>query len=238
MGNDDIFDMLDNGETISAKPEKEVKPSYQNNKERTNYNPNWNNTNISPATLKRENMVTDGKAFTLVTSYRTEQLPEEAKNKIEKVMSYLASKGLTYRNMTAGSDEFGKELMNKFENKETYLPWRNFNKEIKAPAIFQPSELSYRVAVNYHKSYLKLPDIVRTLLACKMHTVLGKNCNEPVKFILAWSECGSESFKKDMDWKKLGDLSMFIKIAKDLAIPFININSSSFSADKLNSLIG
>ena len=236
MENEDIFDMLDNGTDIS-KVDKKEKPQVP--KERTEYNPNWSNRDIEPVKLSRDNLVTAEKCFTLVTSYRTEQLSETSKNKITKVLSYIGSHGnsMVYRNMTSGTDTLAKEWLSSFENKECYLPWRNFNKDIKNCIIFQPTELAYRVASSYHKNYIKLPDIIRTILACKVHTVLGKSCKEPVKFILAYSDCGSETFKKDMDWKQLGDLGFYIRMSKELSIPFINIANPDFSAEKLNKLI-
>lgn len=233
MENEDIFSMLD------APAPKQQKPAYNkqggNNRDR---NPYWSNKNITPIEIKRENVKQDKKAFTLLLSGRDNTVPQEAKDKILKVVRALADKGLTLRLAPGSNDHFLNEVASLFPNKEIYLPWGGYNREVKSPESLQPSELSYRVAINFHKRFLDLPDAVRTILANEANMILGKNCDNIVGFILGWSPGGDELITKDTDFKNLGNLSFSLRIAKAFSIPFLNIANKDFSAEKLSKLLG
>lgn len=240
MENEDIFNMLD------APAPKEEKPAYTkqpyrggNNKGgNRDSNPNWGRKDFQPVELKRENMTVDKKSVTLFLSSKAELLPEEAREKILKTMRFIASKDFKLRIAYGSNDAFLAEVASLFNDVEVYLPWRGYNKEVKNPYSIQPSELAYRASLQFHGKFADMPDAVRTIIANEVNMVLGKNCDNLVGHIFAWSPCGSESLTRETDYKTLGNTSIAIKMARAFTIPYSNINRADFNSDKLSKILG
>ena len=237
MDNDDILNLLDDGDVLEKTPSTSFNKQSGQGKQNNQTNKYYNKLDVEPVKLSRENMITDNKSFMLALSTKGDDLPEDVKAKIRKVMTYLASKGLTYRHNTGMKDEFSCSLLELFENKEGYLPWRSFNPGVQAPVVFHPTELAYKVLAAEHRFFSKLPDNVRAIVASEVNVILGKDCQKPVKFILAYSPCGSEGFKKGMDYKLLGGVNFPMHLSKVYEIPLININSKDFSGEKLSKFL-
>lgn len=237
MDNDDILNLLDDGDILEKTSPSSSNKQRGQGKQNNQTNKYYNKLDVEPVKLSRENMITDSKSFMLALSTNGDDLPEDAKSKIRKVMTYLASKGLTYRHNTGMKDEFSCSLLELFENKEGYLPWRSFNPGVHAPVVFHPTELAYRVLAEEHRFFSKLPDNIRAILASEVNVILGKDCQKPVKFILAYSPCGSERFTKGMNYKLLGAVNFPMNLSKVYEIPFLNINNQDFSGEKLSKLL-
>ena len=93
------------------------------------------------------------------------------------------------------------------------------------------NKAAYQAAAFYHKRFLEQKDIVRCIYARDTQLVFGENLNDPVDFILAYTECGSNSFGKTFDIKTARNAWYMFKLAGAGNISIFNVNNKNFVDD-------
>lgn len=73
--------------------------------------------------------------------------------------------------------------------------------------------IAFEIAEKFHPIYYKLKPFTKKLMARNSQIILGKNCDEPVEFVVSWTPKGV--------WK--GGTSQGIRIATHYKIPIFNI---------------
>lgn len=96
---------------------------------------------------------------------------------------------------------------------EIYLPWERFNGNPSPLCV--PSEEAYRIAKIHtaKERWNRLSDGARKLKARNVHQLLGRNCNDPVEFVICWTPGG----------EAVGGTGMNIRLAQHIAIPVYNL---------------
>ena len=229
---DDLLSSLNSNGTAFA----EVNNKY--NKGLKPKKPNlWDKTDFDPLKIDPEEFKKTNKTFTVGYYKQGKDIDDETLEKFLKIAKVLTSRGYVYRYNGTADDKLRNSILS-LDNmvSETYLAWKNINKNITTPTLSSPSETAYRLASSLHKSFSKLPPGVRAILASDVHAMLGRDCISPVDIFLCYSTCGSEKFAKDTDYKKLGYLSFYFGIARASAIPVFNLKRED-SVSRIVSLL-
>lgn len=111
-----------------------------------------------------------------------------------------------------GADTFFEQGI-KNDNKEIYLPWKNFNNN--SSTLFNISEDAINIAKRYHPVFDTLSSGAKKLMARNVYQVLGYDLKTPSEFILCWTKNG----------KLKGGTSQAIRIANDYGINVINLGN-------------
>ena len=162
----------------------------------------------------------------------TRELPESLISIINDIAVRLLKEGYILRSGGAGgSDKAFQNGVEEYCNvnnlqyskyQEIYLPWNGFNglrKDINKGYVLEqnPDALSY--TMKYHPAANSLSSAAKTLMNRNAHQVMGKNLNDPVKFVVAITNDGSLGATT----YKTGGTGQTLRIAKDLNIPIINL---------------
>lgn len=99
--------------------------------------------------------------------------------------------------------------------KEIYLPWGGFNGSNSKLANILPG--AFALAEQFHPGWHKLNQAVRKLMARNVHQVFGKNLDDPVVFVLCWTEGG----------KGHGGTGQALRIANFYEIPIFDFGAAS-----------
>jgi len=78
---------------------------------------------------------------------------------------------------------------------EIYLPWPKFEADVPFHALMvqdRPLPDAYEIAAHYHPAWNRLKHGAKALHARNVHQVLGKDLDDPVKFVLYWTKGGKE----------------------------------------------
>lgn len=226
---DNASDLLAQAKESQGVPSIPVNDGQKNNKNfsrqpRKNY---WKDTTIKAVPLDAIAMDQGVKAFTFAYNDREGELTDDVIEKVKRVIKPLAERGYTFRAWFNGSSTTGDKILSVATDTpldvEWYLPTRNWNTNITKPTSSVDTELAYQIAKGLHKSYDKIPDFVRALCARDVELVLSKTCKSPIKFLLIYSPCGSETIGKNVDFKKLGQLVFLIRMCSQLNIPVFNL---------------
>lgn len=91
--------------------------------------------------------------------------------------------------------------------------------------IFTPSnnikDDAYVVAKHFHPAWERLSPYVKTLMARNVHILFGENLNEPVSFIICWTQSG----------KATGGTGHSLRVAEAYNIPIFNISNGRGGID-------
>lgn len=135
------------------------------------------------------------------------------------VCGYMRAKAREYADLgytlrTGGADGADNAFLNGCRDAnghlELYLPWKGFNGHM---AGFLPSKDAFELAAKYHPAWNNLTFGGRALHARNMHQVLGQLLNDPVDFIMCWTEDGGPS----------GGTGQALRLAADYKIRVINL---------------
>lgn len=202
----------------------------------------WKDTTIKPVPLDTIEMEQGVKAFSFIYNEKEGELPDNIVEKVQKVIKTLSTRDYTFRAWFNGSSATGDKIVSVETEKpldiEWYLVTRNWNANVSKPTSNVDTELAYQIAKGMHKAYDKIPDFIRALCARDIELILGKSCKKPIKFLLVYSPCGTESITKDTDFKKLGQLVFDIRVCKDLNIPVFNLQKDDALPRLLEFLTG
>ena len=126
-------------------------------------------------------------------------------------MELCNQKGYILRSGGAeGADSFFEEYSLP-EQREIYLPWRNFNNN--NSDLYTPVDAAYKTAEKYHPGWPRLSFGAKKLMARNVHQVLGQDLKTPCQFIICWTKGG----------KPVGGTSQAIRIAESMDIPIYNL---------------
>lgn len=221
MDEEELLELMDSND----KPFKDHETKQDSNQKK-NFKGNslWDKTDFQPLKINVANLKKSSKSFTVSWYTEDRKIPEEDKEKIVKVCKALVMQGYKFRHNGSKDDEVQNAVL-AIENieVESYLPWSKFNENIKNPFMKYATEVGYRIATNYHKVYAKLPSTVRAIIASGVHSLLGKECIDPVDIFVCYSSTGEETVGKDTDFKKLGDLVLKFRVCSDANIPVFNM---------------
>lgn len=151
---------------------------------------------------------------------------------------------LAYRNYilrsggAAGADfafELGCETAALHSHKEIYLPWKGYN-ESTSDLYTIPEEAFVIAEEFYHKNCWKgIRPAVKKLMARNTLQILGKNLDNPVEFVVCWTNDGCES--QSTRTRKTGGTGQALALASSLDIPIVNMKNENWER-KLNEIIG
>lgn len=141
------------------------------------------------------------------------EAPDWILSYMRAIARWLGLKGYNLRSGHApGSDfvfELGCDEVN--GSKEIFLPWIGFNGS--DSTLIVNKELAFKLAEKYHKFWNSLRHPTKLLMARNGHQVLGKELNDPVKFVVCWTKNGSGE----------GGTGQAIRIALDYNIPIFDM---------------
>ena len=246
MEMDDILDTLESNdkafEEFDKKPEYNKTEYKQNN---NNYKSNkpkreslWDKTDFKPALVDPIKLQSTSNSYMLydyISNDNSTGIDENTMKLIESVCKSLKSRSYKFRHNNSADDKLANTIL-KIEGiiSESYLPWGKFNSNIEKPKRYSPSKEAYSIAMAYHAKFKDLPPAIRAILASHVNALLGDKCDDPVNFMLCWTECGTSDPKKKMDYKKVGNLPFLLKICEDANIPVFNFKDK----DALTNLKG
>jgi hypothetical protein len=141
--------------------------------------------------------------------------PEDALILAQQAAEFLADRGWTLRTGHApGADQAFERGAGR--KAEVYLPWPSFEKGelLDADAIIDhPSQAAFNIAAAHHPHWGSLGRGGRALHARNVHQILGRECNDPVRFVLCWTPNGEE----------VGGTAQAMRIAKAYGVEIINL---------------
>lgn len=194
--------------------------NYQQRPKKKNY---WDDEQIVPKKVDVSTFSRTGKRFAIAIDNRV-TVPEAAKENILKIAKGLIAKGYSFRHGSDENDTLANAILSLEGCKsESFLPWKKFNPKIEKPTLSPTNGGAYGIAANSHKVFAKLKPPIRAILAKDVLVMLGAECKEPLDMLITYTECGSEAIVKNMDFKKTGSVTFFLKVAGDSNIPVFNV---------------
>ena len=235
-------------EAMTQKPE-ETKPQSnynKNNYSNSNYSKNnsWGNkgsnkksgdlysdTNISPVAIDLSKFVKSNKKTFAVTDNGA--VPEAKLQLLLNTCKALFNLGYIYRSQASNRSATDKAIRGLPNAKyEIYKLWSKASHDGGEDADVGSegtNKAAYQAAAFYHKRFLEQKDFIRCIYARNTQIVFGENLNDPVDFIIAYTECGSNSFGKTFDIKTARDAWYVFKLANVGNI--FNVNNKNFGDD-------
>ena len=237
-------------EAMTQKPEETKQQSNYNksNYSNNNYSKNnsWGNksnnkksgdlysdTNISPVAIDLSKFVKSNKKTFAVTDNGA--VPEAKLQLLLNTCKALFNLGYIYRSQASNRSATDKAIRGLPNAKyEIYKLWAKASHDGGEDADVGSegtNKAAYQAAAFYHKRFLEQKDIVRCIYARDTQLVFGENLNDPVDFILAYTECGSNSFGKTFDIKTARNAWYMFKLAGAGNISIFNVNNKNFVDD-------
>ena len=232
-------------EAMTQKPE-ETKQQSNYNKSNYSKNNSWGNkgkgnndggiykdTNISPVAVDISKFVKSNKKTFTVTDNGA--VPEAKLQLLLNTCKALFNLGYIYRSQASNRSATDKAIRGLPNAKyEIYKLWAKASHDAGEDADVGSegtNKAAYQAAAFYHKRFLEQKDIVRCIYARDTQLVFGENLNDPVDFILAYTECGSNSFGKTFDIKTARNAWYMFKLAGAGNISIFNVNNKNFVDD-------
>jgi len=130
------------------------------------------------------------------------ETPKEICQKMTKIASAFEDLGYILRSGGAdGADKAFEAGVKNPQNKEIYLPWKEFNGNnsplFLSDAIFNKEfhtplfDMAVELARKYHPRYDTLLAGAKRMMIRNMYQVLGWDLDRPVDFIICWTDDGS-----------------------------------------------
>lgn len=197
-------------------------------KQQDNKGPNlWEKDDWKPVAINLSSFEKTGKSFAISYQFKDNKVLPEVKEKFIELAKALGKLGYVFRYDGGKDDDVDNAILNiEGLSVETYIPWAKFNPDIKTPTLSKPTEKAYGVAAGAHKIFNKLKPAIRTILAKKVHTMLGTELTNPLTVMITYSECGSEVLTKKMDYKVTGNVVFYLKVCEDSNISVFNIKNT------------
>jgi hypothetical protein len=159
--------------------------------------------------------------------------PEEVLKTLDDLAMLLLQKRFTLRTSTNDRSKFDGHLYPTYTFKEIFLPWKKFN-ELVTPTLAKPKEAAYRIALwtelqtkkNYDAGrFNALNRVVKLFISLRMHLLLGKDLNQPVKAIIIYTPCGSTRFTRETDYRNGGRAIDYLGLANFFGIKVYNLGN-------------
>lgn len=183
----------------------------------------------------------EGKSY-IIHIFEGEDDVSEVQEKLEKVVDKLSELGYVYRTAENGESELNNNIIKKDIEKEIYLPFPAFNKNVDKKEATNPNsyELPYRYAAELRgNKFNDLKKGARAIFAAKVMSLLGKTSDNPVDFAIVYSPDGKEFIRKgeDINWSKLGSCYFYLKACEKMGIPVINFKNKKSMLDFVDTYI-
>lgn len=231
--------MIDNIEELNDKVNKHQEQSAQNKsnyyRENNQYSrPQrnlWTDNNIKSLSLSVIQKQYGDTSFSVYFKVPDESVPEGVQKRLISAVEFLSKKGYTFRAWYPGESKVGKALVDKFKesgnkNLEWYLVSKKYNESVTNPVSMVNKEIAFQLARGSHTGWDKIPGFVRALCARDVEVILSPDCKRPLRFLLIYSPCGSETLPEKPDYRSLGgSLAYVLKLAKELSIPVFNLHN-------------
>lgn len=218
---DDILEMYLGSDEVPFK--EEPKKESGNFKSKGNREDLWNETNFEKKQPDRSKFNKSGKSFLVALAGTPD---EDSKIVMKKVIGALSSRNHNFRYQFNNHTDFYKELTDiEGITVEAYLPWKKIAPDLKDVKRTFASRQAYEMAAYYAPKFTTFPPAIRCIRANAVHALLGDKLNNPVDLIVVWSECGTEALSRDTDLKKVGAITVFLQMARDLNIPVFNVKN-------------
>lgn len=147
--------------------------------------------------------------------------PEPIIEKAKQVAEYLRDKPFMLRT-GGGNTEIENVFEKSTDNKELYLPWKNFNQ--KDSKIFRYDQHICDIARWQQPGYETVPLWQQSFFNRTVGVVLGKDGKSPVRFIIGWSYDSVEHAIHRT--AKTGFIGVAVSVAALLKIPLFNLNNT------------
>lgn len=148
------------------------------------------------------------------------ETPENIKSIMSRVATGLESMGWTLRSGGAhGADEAFEDGVQLAENKEIYLPWGGYNGRVSSKGVFvgyvstEVQMQAMSIAEECHPNWAACSPGARMMHARNVCQVLGRNLNEPIKFVCCWTVGG----------RRGGGTGQALRLATKLGIPIYDL---------------
>jgi hypothetical protein len=150
------------------------------------------------------------KAYAGIGSRKT---PQNILDEMQRLASELAKSEFILRSGAAdGADaafEEGCDLVRGW--KQIFLPWKGFNGH--TSELYNIPDIAFEIAATVHPAWNYLKPYVKKFHARNVQQVLGRNCDDPVKFVVCWTPGA----------KKVGGTATAIRLAESRKIPVHNL---------------
>lgn len=225
---EDMLDTLESNEKPFVNNQQQQKNNYGGRGNQPQKPTLWDKTDFKHTKIDATTFDKSELRYAMILVKGEKEIPETVLEKAKSLAVLLNSKGFIYRHGSDGNDKFQTALVKIPDFKyESYLPWKKFNPMVDATGKL--SEKAYNLAFSYYKNYNERTATVRAILAKDVQVMLGEDCRKPLTMFIAYTECGTDKMKKDMDFKKIGPVFFYIKICAEANIPVFNIgNEESF----------
>lgn len=156
--------------------------------------------------------------------------PEAIQVQMKKMAVYLEEQGYTLRTNGGKGGEEALEAAVKI--KEIHLPWKKFNDH--DSKFNKTTDSAKSVIRNFAPSFDTLKPAVQIIVASKAHVILGKDLQNPVKFLICWTQDGAETVEERNP--RTGFIGVGIALAASLKIPVFNLQKPD-ALDRLKQFI-
>lgn len=219
--------------TVMATPvasvTEEVKPTKQQFK--ADRKSLYNDTDIKPKEIDASKFKPSDKEFCVIDNWNISDLKLEL---LKKTAMALFNLGYTYRSIGFKKDKIDEAIRSLPNARyKVYKLWPKAKVEPEEAVIGCEGQdpIAYSTAAAYVRNFNAKKDSRRAQLARYTNLILGPKCEVPVDFILAYTDCGSNSFSKSFNIETARDAWYGFKIAKVANIPLFNINNKNFVTD-------
>lgn len=142
------------------------------------------------------------------------ECPEDVQLVMTNIASILYNKGYTLRSGAAnGADRAFQAGCPDPTKRHIYLPWKEFNGD--DSPLYGVCPKALEIASKIHPAWQNCREKARLLHARNVYQVLGRDLNNPSKFLICWTEKGEER----------GGTRTAIKLAQKYDIPVLNFGS-------------
>jgi hypothetical protein len=148
-------------------------------------------------------------------------VPEHMEAEIEKISQALHLRGYILRSGGANGCDLAFERR-AGQRKQIFLPWADFNKSDSELILSNPIPTPVSdIASLYHPAWDRLSQQSKCFMSRNVYQVLGETLDDPVDFVVCYTEDGCESHAKRT--RKTGGTGQAISIASELGIRVYNI---------------
>jgi hypothetical protein len=139
------------------------------------------------------------------------ETPRLIQQQMASIARRLDSMGYCLR--SGGADGADDAFEKGAATKQIFLPWDGFNgRTVDGISYFVPP-FNLDLVNQFHPAASRLSTAALKLMSRNSYQVLGPDLNDPVEFVLCWTEGG----------KKKGGTSFALRIAKSRNIPIFNL---------------
>ena len=144
------------------------------------------------------------------------ETPEKILNFMTPLSRNLDSLGYTLNSGGAVGADTAFSLGS--NNKNIFIPWVGYN------GIYEQNKLpqeAFTIAEKFHPALGSLTQGAKTLMARNVQIILGQNLDQPVDFVICWTQDGC--IDEETRSKKTGGTGQAISIAAHHTIPVYNL---------------